>query len=389
MARSAWLGACGVLAALLARSHVRHGCFGGGTAAAGGGAAHGMLEAGCGFAVPPRAADAALRGLASAGPARGRGGAATARPGLPLVSQLSLAPVVAPVAAAWTRSGLGPTLLALWAKLCVYWPFTWVNSLALWVMNAPKIYRYYLLFSFGNSLMKWLLPGLHGQLVTGTWLGILRTAAPPLYTETVSQRLKQLLIKQAGLRSGGQAGVSQEVLDGAVQRLKDDPTLLDALGSTSALRLWPRLEKMAIDDPGVLSGLAPDSQAAWIVEALRAGFLEDTEAAASEAKLLAASKEAARRMKALSEAVDTAGKSVKYGVFSSEGSITLKAVEFASTRASEALQTLEQLKAASVAKEASKEARAQWFHELSRLHDTHAAVPSVAAELQRLEDMTV
>eukprot|EP00929_Paragymnodinium_shiwhaense_P025210 TRINITY_DN15309_c0_g1_i1.p1 TRINITY_DN15309_c0_g1~~TRINITY_DN15309_c0_g1_i1.p1 ORF type:complete len:313 (+),score=79.16 TRINITY_DN15309_c0_g1_i1:101-1039(+) len=185
-------------------------------------------------------------------------------------------------------SGALETAAGIWLRLVPYPPFSWMQWAWLQVVALPRWWKVYMFFSLGSSFAKMLIPGLYNQLVTGTWLSILSIAAPPIYEKFIVQRLTELLQKQAALRQvPGQPRVqlSQATVAAVETQLKDNPTLLEALGSVPVLGYWHRLEKYRLDSPEVLEGVPESSQLRWVVEALRGGYLDDLEATAASTNL--------------------------------------------------------------------------------------------------------
>jgi len=254
---------------------------------------------------------------------------------------------------------------------------------------APKLYRYYIYYMLINSATKALVPGLHAQVVTGTQLGVLKMVSQDMYNDAVFRRLKTLLEKQAQLRSGSKfppVKVPATVLEKAEARLKADPVLLEALGSTSGLAVWHKFEKTLLDDPTLLQDFSPDSQASWILEALRSGYVDDVQEAARSGATLLAAKKAAQALKTLKEAVDSSESVVQNGIFEVADASSLAEVEKASTAASAALEALEQARAHDPESPSMLSTQNQAFNEkLSTLVQTHAGFPKVINQLKRLE----
>lgn len=281
--------------------------------------------------------------------------------------------------------------LVLWLKLAVSPPFSWINWMVLQVLHAPRLYQYYLAFSLLNSLGKWLAPGLQAQLVTGTWLGLLKSFYPKGYDADVALRLRGLLEKQAALRgtAGAGAQLTPQVLEQLTEQLNQDRPLADALGSTAALRLWHRWEKFPLDDPKLLETAPEGSQGRWILQALKDRYLGDVEAASRQTALAASAQEAHLRLRALREASDLLSFQASHGVRSMD---QLLKVEKASESAEEALSKLEELKATVKALEASSPQQFssagadEWARKLKQLQAKYA-VPAIAAELKRPELM--
>lgn len=287
----------------------------------------------------------------------------------------------------WSSSGIGPAAISLWAKLSPFPPFSWLHWMVLWVARAPKFYQYYMLYSLGNSLAKWLVPGLYAQVVSGTWLGVLKATNRGAYTAAITQRLQALLQKQAKLRAPkGEAApqLGRAALESMAEQLKSDDALLDALSSTSTLGIWHRLEKVPLDDPQLIEGTSSDSQVRWVIEALRAGYMGDVETAGRQSVLEAAVLAASRRLRELREEVDKAAFEAQHGALGVGGGSTLGAVQEASTKAAAALAALEEARSRAREEDAD---RVAWDAKLKDLLKAHAGVPAVTAELRRLADV--
>lgn len=287
----------------------------------------------------------------------------------------------------WAASGAGPLVASTWARLAPIPPFSWAG----WVFDrfstAPKLYRYYIYYVLINSAAKALVPGLHAQVVTGTQLGVLKAVSQDRYNDAVSTRLKTLLQKQAQLRSGKPtfgppAQLPATVLEAVDARLKADPVLMEALGSTSALANWHKFEKTLLDDPALLKDAAPDSQAVWILEALRSGYMEDLQEAARSGATQLAAKKATQALKTLKEAVDSAEIVAQHGIFEDADVSSLAEVEKASAAASTALSALEQARAHDPEQESK--CRGAFSAKLGALATTHQGVPEVMDQLERL-----
>lgn len=289
----------------------------------------------------------------------------------------------------WQSTGIGPAVSSSWAQIAVFPPFSWVNWLGVQFTGAPAFYRYYLYYTLANSLAKRLCPGLHAQVVTGTTLGLVKSVSPDRYYDSIAGRLRALLLAQARLRApAGQPAqpVPPRVLDEAAARLKSDPVLTEALGSTAALAMWHKLERTPWDDPALLRDSPPNSQSRWILEALRAGYLEELEAGSLGGELEAAGKTASRALEDLRTAVGAAARCAEQGVFEAvDGAGSLAEVEKASRVADNALSALEAVRAkASQHPAAAVDYQSRWETKLQSLLATHADAPLVAAELKRL-----
>lgn len=325
-----------------------------------------------GFALPAAPNSQAARGLGAAGrrsrlrsPSAGR----HSRKAL-AVSELS------------ARS-LG-SIATVWAKLSPRWPFSWVDWFLLQIAAAPSWMRVYIIYSLANTVGKMILPGLHAQLVTGTELGFLKAFNKRSYANSVTERLRLLLVKQAKLgvklTPGRKAPeLSKEVLDALCERAKDDAVLLDALGSTSTLRIWHKLEKTPLDSPELKQQFAPQSQELWVLEALVTGYYGETKRLAKESSLAALSTAAWERSESLKKAVDIAAFGAQQGVRSPA---LLQKVQKASEEAASALEALNK------AREDTKLEADNWEAQLRVLQAEHKYVPTVQAELQRLGSAT-
>lgn len=291
----------------------------------------------------------------------------------------------------WASSGLGPLLLSVWAKLSPYPPFSWLNWMLLQVAKAPTYYKLYLAFWALNLAAKSFCPGLQAQLVTGSWLGLLKSFYPQGYTANVADRLRALLSKQVELRAPSQKLFPdprrQEVFDAAVEKLKEDPVLVDALGSTSALQIWHKLEKTKLEDPSLTVGLNPSSQTVWVIQALRMKFLKDIEAAARESVLGTAVQEASKRLEQLKEAVAVAEFSAQSGVFGTAPRSAFSQVAQASAEAAKALEALEKAKALPKNLFDAQQEQTAWRSNVQELEEKHASHPAVVAMLQRLSQV--
>lgn len=292
----------------------------------------------------------------------------------------------------WAASGVGPLVASAWVRLAPIPPFSWANWAVHYFMKAPKLYRYYILYVLLNSAAKALVPGIQAQVVTGTQLGVVKAVNQDMYNTMVSARLKTLLQKQAQLRSGSKFGqppvqVPAAVLERAEARLKADPVLMEALGSTSALAVWHKFEKTLLDDAALLKDAPPDSQARWILEALRSGYVEDLQEAASSSATMLAAKKAVHALKTLKGAVDSAELVVQNGIFEDVEVSSLAEVEKASAEASAALEALEQARAHDPQNAELRSKQGQAFDEkLMTLVQTHAGFPEIINQLKRLED---
>jgi len=295
---------------------------------------------------------------------------------------------VASLGDAWRATGAGPLLLGFWGKLAVFPPFSWAEWLVLQIAAAPALYRYYLYYTLGSFVAKRLVPGQYAMIVTGTKLGLVKVASPAKYRDAVAERLAELLVKQAQLRAqpGEKVNLSPQMLDAARQRLLADPVLTEALGSTSALAIWHKLERTPLDDPKLLQDAPSASQSRWIVEALRTLYGSDIEAAARTSALEAAAENASKELRALNEAVSAAVVCKQHGVFEAgTGDGGLAEVEKASEAAAAALSELE--KARTQAPENAAvlaQRRKDWEAKATELQAAHRGMPAVAAELQRL-----
>jgi len=295
---------------------------------------------------------------------------------------------VAGLGSLWEAIGIGPVAAGAWARLAVFPPFSWAQWLAVQFVNAPAFYRYYIYYTLGNALAKRLVPGLHAQLFTGTTLGLLKTVSADRYADAVAGRLRDLLIRQASLgvpRGQRAPQLPPAVLEAAMQRLKEDKVLTEALGSTAALAVWHKLERTPLNDPALLQDYPPDSQARWLLEALRAGYTGDLEEAARSGAVTEAAKEAVKALRALDEAVDAVALNTQHGILEAGGAGGLAEVEKASSAAAEAMAALEKARAEDPrAAAVGAERRSSWEAKLAELRAAHAATPAVATALQRL-----
>jgi len=290
----------------------------------------------------------------------------------------------------WLASGIGPVLLGVWAKLAPFPPFSWLAMLASWVAAAPVFYRYYMLYSLGSMVLKRVIPGTYAQLTTGTWLSILKSTNTGAYADAVATRLQGLLVKQAALRAEkGKAKptLSQAALDAMATQVKNDAVLLDALGSTTALGMWHKLEKTPLEDPSLVQGTQSDSQVRWLVEALRAGYLGDVETVARESALEAAAANASQSLKKLVEAVDATAFRARYSVHCTGAGSAMASVEEASAAAAASIKALEDSRV-QAEESASGADRGRWEAKLQEMAQQYADVPAVANELQRLSGLS-
>eukprot|EP00971_Amphidinium_carterae_P255837 5079639-Amphidinium_carterae.1 len=85
-------------------------------------------------------------------------------------------------------SSIGKAILLSWAKLAPVPPFKWFVMFINYILGLPKLWRYYFILSMGQSLTSWLVPGLYAQVVTFTWLSLLKTVSPGLYYKNVAMR---------------------------------------------------------------------------------------------------------------------------------------------------------------------------------------------------------
>mmetsp|Transcript_59753 Transcript_59753/g.175299 ORF Transcript_59753/g.175299 Transcript_59753/m.175299 type:complete len:410 (-) Transcript_59753:31-1260(-) len=280
---------------------------------------------------------------------------------------------------AWAATGLGPIILLKWAWLSTYWPFTWVAWILNSIAGAPKFYKIYLCYSFGSSIAKWLFPSIHAQVATGTWLGVLQAFNQGMFANQVTMRLRELLVKQAKLQ-GKDVPLPQATLDAAIERAKGDEALINVMGSAPGLAIWHKLEKLPLDSPALLEGLAPSSQARWMVETLRGSYLDDVKQASKRGTLDGAALKAALSLQVLSQAVDAAALAARSGYAS--GSKALEAVEKASKEATEAIEAVSvaRLEWPGVGIDSSG-----WDAKLKELETTYAEKPLVLAELKRLQ----
>jgi len=261
--------------------------------------------------------------------------------------------------------------------------------MAVQLAGMPMLYRYYIYWSLLKPAVKKFFPALYAQVITGSYLAILKMARPNLYVQTVAMRLQQLLLKQAQLRSAdGASGlqITKESADAIEMRLKGDPVMLDALGSTPALCIWHHLEKMRLDSPELEKKVKPGSQSHWVLQGLReGGYLDDLTDALRDTELTNAESKAALALQQLREAVDAATPAVRYGLAIGSSPVVAK-VEAASAEASEAMSALRD---AQVRAGPQKENRNQSVQiKVQELSVTHAAEPTVMAELNRLKDAT-
>lgn len=272
---------------------------------------------------------------------------------------------------------------AVWAKLSPRWPFSWVDWFFGQIAAAPSWMRVYVIYSLVNMFAKMLLPGLHAQLMVGTELGFLKAFNKRSYANSVAERLRALLIKQAklGVRPGQKAPeLSKDVLDSLCERAKDDAVLLEALGSTTTLRIWHKLERTPLDSPELKQQFGAQSQELWLLEALQNGYYGDVKRLAKESSLAALSTQAWERCESLKKAVDIAAFGAQQGV---KNPTLLQKVEKASAEAASSLEALNK------AREDTKlEGADLWEGQLRALQAAHKNVPAVQAELQRLADVS-
>eukprot|EP00439_Symbiodinium_sp_Y106_P079988 s349_g18.t1 len=290
--------------------------------------------------------------------------------------------------ALWHATGLGSMISACWAQVAPYPPFSWIQSLTLQVWNAPKVWRYYILYTLADSVWKWLLPGLHAQVMTGLWLAFLRAFNARAYIEAVVNRVVSLLNQQAKLLSGGQPiQIPEEVLDKLCVRLRNDGELLQVLGSSPALSLWYKLERSPLDSPKLR--MPEDSQQKYVLKALTDGYYRDIQAVVKEVVLVASAQEASSKMRQLHEALDA----VRFAAKAKGGPLTqgtgglMKQVDKASAEAADALITLSQAKveAQEAAMRVGKGLGKTWQAKLDELMVAHKEVPDVVTELRRLD----
>lgn len=329
--------------------------------------------------------------LGHAGPWPGKAPAPAATAALPAALLGGGAQVKHAAVSLWFTSGIGPLLLGIWSKLAPYPPFSWAVKLFGMVAAAPAFYRYYLAYSLGTMVLKKVIPGTYAQLTTGTWLGFLKATSSGAYADAVATRLQGLLLKQAALKAGKgkpKPDLSKTALDAMSQQLKSDPVLLDALGSTTALGMWHKLEKTPLEDPSLVEGTPRDSQARWLVEALRAGYLGDVEAAARKNSLEVSAANAAQNFKRLAEAVDAAAFRARYEVHATGAGSAMANVEEASASAAASIKALEDSRSNSEENDVSGDDRVAWNAKLQELLQLYADVPAVANELNRLSRST-
>mmetsp|Transcript_54375 Transcript_54375/g.151480 ORF Transcript_54375/g.151480 Transcript_54375/m.151480 type:complete len:345 (-) Transcript_54375:50-1084(-) len=299
------------------------------------------------------------------------------------------------LSAVWASSGVGPAAIGLWTRLSAYPPFSFVPWIIQWVLGWPKFARVYFMYSLADSLAKWLFPGLYLQITTGTWLGILATVSPKAYTRSVVQRLQQLLLKQVALRrKPGEPApqLSQATLTAAETHLAEDPVLAQALGSMAILGIWHRMEKLPLDSPVLLESVPRDSQARWVLEALRASYFGDIEAAMAETNLNKAADDATKCLSRLREAVDTVAFKARHGVVQagSEATKALVGVEQATAAAAKAMKALDEARAKAGHQPRLTNdpvARDAWLAKIRDLSSVHSGCPEVMAELLKLQSV--
>jgi len=298
--------------------------------------------------------------------------------------------VKAAVATYWEATGLGPVLFIYWSKLAPFPPFSWMQWMAGYMMGLPTFYKYYIAWSLFSALIKRVVPGTYAQLSTGTWLGILKSFNTNAYNEEVVKRLQALLLKQAELqapRGAPKPKLSQGALDALSQQARADPVFLDALGSTTALGMWHNLERTPLTDESLVQDLPRDSQARWLVQALREGYIGDVAMAARESALEVAANAAADTLGKLREAVDSAAFGAKNGVLAVGPGSSMARVQEASVKAAgavEALQAARDRFAEAGGRADGSADRGAWQAKLQELSLAHASAPAVAAELRRL-----
>jgi len=282
----------------------------------------------------------------------------------------------------WAKSGLGPLLITAWAALSPYPPFSLAQWLALQLAAAPRFVRFMILYNLGEAVAKRLIPGLYTQLFTGTMLGLTKTVNYDAYLYSVATRLQQLLAKQAKLRGVAAPAASRDALAALQERLKADQPLAEALGSTTTLGIWHHLERTQLDDKALLERFAEGSQPRWVVESLQSGFLGDVEVLGRESAVASAAKEAARQMRALTEAVDAAAFGAAQRAYGAGDRGAMTQVQKAADAAAAAMRQLEKASQRPAVEIAAD--RTAWEAKLVGLEREHAGVPAVAAELRRL-----
>lgn len=343
-----------------------------------------LLGAPAGPAVDPTFC-APARAASSGGPSFAAG-ARTASQRSPLFPARAAAAAQVPaaqaaVASIWAKTGLGPLFIAAWVKLSPYPPFTYLAWMYGHFINFPKFYRYYLMYSLGSFLAKKLFPSLYAQLFSGTWLGVLKTANYDMYVGAVSMRLRDLLTKQAKLR-GVTAPMSPDTLTALSEQLKGDRPLAEALGSTTTLGIWHKLEKSRLDSKELLDSFPAESQARWVIEQLQTGYLGDIETMGRESAVTSAAEAAAKKLRALSDAVQVAATGAAYNAYGTDKRGSLAQVQKTADEAGAAVKKLQE-----AAKRPTGEIAAErnaWEAKLAELETQHADVPAVAEELARL-----
>mmetsp|Transcript_33830 Transcript_33830/g.74024 ORF Transcript_33830/g.74024 Transcript_33830/m.74024 type:complete len:382 (+) Transcript_33830:46-1191(+) len=279
--------------------------------------------------------------------------------------------------------------LGAWASVSPFPPFSWIQWMVMQIAGMPGFWRLYFLYSIGDSLARKLFPGIHAQLISGSWLGLLATLHPPSYRDNIATRLEGLLTKQAQLLAGGRNGpkVPQERIRAIASAVKDDMALSQVLGSVPVLGVWHRLEKVPLNDPSLLDRLPPQSQGRWALEALKAGYFEDVEAAVRSASVGQAADAAAQSMEQLKKAVDKASFRASHGILQAGGASGLEEVEAASAEAAVAIEELDKAREAAAADRTGGDVgmqKAVWSSKVNQLCDTHSGVPAVTAQLRRL-----
>lgn len=284
----------------------------------------------------------------------------------------------------WKATGLGPWLMLFWTALSPYPPFSWLQWLVLKVWHLPLLYRSYIMFLFVDNVWKWLLPSFHSEVVVGAWLALLYRFNPKAYVQRVVNRLVSMLNKQAKLLSpkGVKAPLPQELLETLCTRLRNDAQLLQVLGHHRTLRVWPKLRRQTL---GSLSFSSP--REAWLLKTIVDGYYREVEAEVKEATLVAAAQQAAAKMRALHEAMDSARLASKDGGLSQGTGGLMTEVDVASAQAADAIIALGQAKveAQEATARVGKALGKTWQAKMDELMDAHKAVPDVVAELRRLD----
>eukprot|EP00913_Durusdinium_trenchii_P018844 g17707.t1 len=234
----------------------------------------------------------------------------------------------------WKATGLGPWLMLFWTALSPYPPFSWLQWLVLKVWHLPLLYRSYIMFLFVDNVWKWLLPSFHSEVVVGAWLALLYRFNPKAYVQRVVNRLVSMLNKQAKLLSP-----KGELLETLCTRLRNDAQLLQVLGHHRTLRVWPKLRRQTL---GSLSFSSP--REAWLLKTIVDGYYREVEAEVKEATLVAAAQQAAAKMRALHEAMDSARLASKDGGLSQGTGGLMTEVDVASAQAADAIIALGQAK---------------------------------------------